>query len=91
MGFSISGGIRMRMLRMLLLMLCVVLATGSARAHFVWIAPKTADGNDSQVRIYFGESAEPDSARFLERLTRLKAWHRTASGDYARSSSARPR
>lgn len=83
MGFSTSGGMRMRTLRMLGLMLCVVLATGSARAHFVWVSHETRDSSDSQSRIYFGESAEPDSAKFLERLTRLKAWHRTASGDYA--------
>ena len=70
-------------LRMLGLMLCVVLATGSARAHFVWVALETRNGSDSQVQVYFGESAEPDSAKFLERLTRLKAWHRTVSGDYA--------
>ena len=70
-------------LRMLGLMLCVVLATGSARAHFVWVALETRNGSDSQVQVYFGELAEPDSAKFLERLTRLKAWHRTVSGDYA--------
>lgn len=68
MGCSISGGINMGTLRMLGLMLCVVLVTGSVRAHFVWVAQETKDGSDPQVQVYFGESAEPDSARFLDRL-----------------------
>ncbi len=75
----------MKTLRMLglMLILSVILATGSLRAHFVWVATETKDGNDSQVHVYFGESAHPDSAKFLDGLTRLKAWHRTAAGEYA--------
>ena len=83
MVLSISGGIRMATLRMLGLMLALVLATGSARAHFVWVAHENGDGNDPEVRVYFGESAQPDAAKHLDMVTRLNVWHRGAEEDYA--------
>ena len=78
----INEEIRMRILRVCGLMLSLILAAGSLRAHFVWVALETKDGKDPQAHVYFGESAEPDSAQFLDGLTRLKAWHRTAEGEY---------
>ena len=72
----------MATLRMLGLMLALVLATGSARAHFVWVAHENGDGNDPEVRVYFGEAAQPDAAKYLDMVTRLKVWHRGAEEEY---------
>ncbi len=72
----------MRTLRVLGLILSVILAPVSLRAHFVWVALETGEGNDPQAQVYFGETAHPDSAKFLDRLTRLKVWHRSAEGGY---------
>ncbi len=73
----------MSILRVAGLMLSMILAVGSLRAHFVWASLETKDYNAPQVHIYFGESAEPDSAKFLDRLTRLKAWSRNAELQYS--------
>ena len=73
----------MRILRVVGLMLSMILASGSLRAHFVWVSLETEDGNDPQVHVYFGESAEPDLAKFLDGLTRLKVWYRNAESKYA--------
>lgn len=73
----------MSILRVAGLMLSMILAVGSLRAHFVWASIETKDRNDPQVHIYFGESAEPDSAEFLDGLTRLKAWYRNAESQHA--------
>ncbi len=62
----------MATLRMLGLMLAFVLATGSARAHFVWVALETGDGSNPEVQVYFGESAQPDAAKYLDMVTRLE-------------------
>ena len=72
----------MRILRVIGLMLSLILVSGALRAHFVWVALEAKDGKDPQAHVYFGESAHPDSAQFLDGLTRLKAWHRTAEGEY---------
>ena len=73
----------MRILHVVGLMLSMILASGSLRAHFVWVSLETKDGNDPQAHVYFGESAEPDLAKFLDRLTRLKVWYRNAESQYA--------
>ena len=36
----------MRILRVVGLMLSMILASGSLRAHFVWVSLETEDGND---------------------------------------------
>ena len=73
----------MKNLRVFRLILGVILATGSLHAHFVWVALETQDGSDPQAHVYFSESVHMDSAEFLDRLTRLKAWYRTTEGKYA--------
>ena len=73
----------MSILHVVGLMLSMILASGSLRAHFVWVSLETKDGSDPQAHVYFSESAEPDSANFLDRLTRLKAWYRNAESQYA--------
>ncbi len=65
-----------------LTILGIILATGSLQAHFVWIALETQDGSSPQAHVYFSESAHADSAEFLDRLTKLKAWSRTTEGKY---------
>ena len=72
----------MRRLRVLGLMLCVVLATGSAQAHFVWVAHGTGDDNSREVKVYFGEAAQPDAAKYLDMVTRLNVWHRGGADNY---------
>ncbi len=72
----------MKSLRVFGLILGVILATGSLQAHFVWVALGTQDSSGPQAQVYFSESAQADSAEFLDRLTRLNAWHRTAEGEY---------
>ena len=63
-------------------MVGLVLMTGSLRAHFIWAVIDRSDGGDPQARFYFSETASPDSAEFLDRLTRMQAWHRNPEGDY---------
>ena len=72
----------MRILRVIGLMLSLILVSGDLRAHFVWVALEAKDGKDPQAHVYFGESARPDSAQFLDGLTRLKVWHRATEGEY---------
>ena len=64
-------------------LLGMVLATGSLHAHFIWAVIEKSETGNPQAQLYFSETASPDSARFLDRLTRLKAWHRTSKGDYS--------
>ena len=73
----------MKNLRVFGLILGVILATGSLQAHFVWVVLETRDGSGPQAHVYFSESAHADSAEFLDRLTRLKAWYRTTEGKSA--------
>ena len=72
----------MKTLRVVGLILSLILVSASLRAHFVWVALEAKDGKEPQVHVYFSESAEPDSAQFLDGLTRLKVWHRTTEGKY---------
>ena len=81
----------MRILRVVGLILSLILVSASLRAHFVWVTLEAKDGKDPQAHIYFSESARPDSAQFLDGLTRLKVWHRTAEGNTPRSASTRSR
>ncbi|MCI0634454.1 MAG: hypothetical protein L0206_11155, partial [Actinobacteria bacterium] len=67
--------------RVILMMLGATLTTASARAHFVWVTVEDRDA-EPRAHVYFGEAAEPDSAEYLDRLTRLKAWRRSADGEY---------
>ena len=66
-----------------LMILSVILATGSVQAHFVWVALEAKGGSGPQAHVYFSKSAHADSAEFLDRLTKLKAWYRTTEGEYA--------
>ena len=63
-------------------LLGLVLMTGSLNAHFIWAVIERSDDGDPQAHFYFSETASPDSAEFLDRLTRLQAWHRTPEGEY---------
>ena len=63
-------------------LLGLVLITGSLHAHFIWAVIERSDEGDPQAQFYFSESASPDSAEFLDRLTRIQAWHRTPQGEY---------
>ena len=65
-------------------LLGLVLMTGSLHAHFIWAVIEKSESGDPQAQLYFSETATPDSPQFLDRLTRLQAWHRTPEGDYAR-------
>ena len=73
----------MKKLRVFGLILSLLLAADSLQAHFVWVALETKDGSGPQAHVYFSESVHADSAEFLDRLTRLKMWYRTAEGKYA--------
>lgn len=73
----------MNILRVGGLILSMMLVAGSLRAHFVWASLENKDPNDLQVQIYFGESAEPDSGKYLDGLSRLKAWYRNAESQHA--------
>ncbi len=64
-------------------LLGLVLMTGSLYGHFIWAVMEKTESGDPQAQLYFSETANPDSAEFLDRLTRLQAWHRTAEGKYA--------
>ena len=64
-------------------LLGLILMTGSLHAHFIWAVIERSDDGDPQARFYFSETATPDSAEFLDRLTRIRAWHRTPEGEYA--------
>ena len=64
-------------------LLGLVLMTGSLNAHFIWAVMEKTESGDPQAQFYFSETATPDSAEFLDRLTRLQAWHRTPEGDYS--------
>ena len=58
--------------------------TGSLHAHFIcWAVMEKTESGNLQAQFYFSETATPDSAEFLDRLTRLQAWHRTPEGEYA--------
>ncbi|MCY3777547.1 MAG: hypothetical protein OXH11_16355 [Candidatus Aminicenantes bacterium] len=63
-------------------MLGLVLMTGSPHAHFIWSVIERSDDGNPEARFYFSETASPDSAEFLDRLTRMQAWHRTPEGKY---------
>ena len=65
----------------LLFGLVAVFAATAAQAHFIWVAI-AGQKEGAKVQVFFGEAAEPDSAEFLDRLTRLKVWHRNAKGEY---------
>lgn len=64
-------------------LLGLVLMTGSLYGHFIWAVMEKTESGDPQAQLYFSETATPDSAEFLDRLTRLQAWHRTPEGEYA--------
>ena len=63
-------------------LLSLVLITGSLHAHFIWAVIERSDDGDPLAQFFFSETASPDSAEFLDRLTRMQAWHRTAQGKY---------
>ena len=63
-------------------LLSLVLITGSLHAHFIWAVIERSDDGDPLAQFFFSETASPDSAEFLDRLTRMQAWHRTAQGEY---------
>lgn len=63
-------------------LLGLVLMTGSLHAHFIWAVIERSDDGDPEAQFYFSETASPDSAEFLDRLTRMQAWHRTPEGEY---------
>ena len=63
-------------------LLGLALMTGSLHAHFIWAVIEKSESGDPQAQLYFSETATPDSAKFLDRLTRLQAWHRTPDGKY---------
>lgn len=52
----------------------------AAHAHFPWLVP-TASERTPQVKIYFGESADPDDPDLLDRIAAAEVWaiggHRT--------------
>ena len=63
-------------------LLGLILMTGSLNAHFIWTVIERSENGDSQAQLYFSETASPDSAEFLDRLTRLQTWHRGPEGEY---------
>ena len=63
-------------------LLGLALMTGSLHAHFIWAVIEKSESGGPQAQLYFSETATPDSAKFLDRLTRLQAWHRTPDGKY---------
>jgi hypothetical protein len=57
--------------RMIALWVVIALSiTAPAKAHFLWIAPDPSP-RESQVHVYFSESAEPDDPSLLSRLKGL--------------------
>ena len=64
-------------------LLGLFLMTGSLYGHFIWAVMEKTESGGPQARLYFSETATPDSAEFLDRLTRLQAWHRTPEGEYS--------
>lgn len=49
-----------------------------AHAHFVWLV--VTEGDAPEARAYFGESAAPDSAPLIKKITQTKGWVRSAQG-----------
>ena len=64
------------------LVLLTALLASPLQAHFIWLALHTKAGQPTQGHLYFGESTAPDEATYLDRLTKLRLWSRTAAGDY---------
>ncbi|MBI1248336.1 hypothetical protein GC197_10925 [bacterium] len=46
--------------------LLLIMLTGNAHAHFIWLLPSTAQDGSTSVDVYFGESAEPDDPDLLK-------------------------
>ncbi len=61
------------------------IASPLARAHFIWLAPVTADSEPvalpaaERVELYFGEAAQPDNPALLDLLDRVELWSVSAS------------
>ena len=46
-----------------------------AHAHFLWIVTESKDEKSAgKVKVYFGESAEPDDPSLLDRVAKAQAW-----------------
>lgn len=45
-----------------------------AQAHFIWLAPTTAEDGSNNVEVYFGESAIPDDPDLLKYVDGMQAW-----------------
>lgn len=58
-----------------LTLLCglLLLTTGSAHAHFLWIVPKSHE-KTPVVHVYFSESASPDDPNLLDRVLKAEAF-----------------
>lgn len=47
----------------------------AAQAHFLWIVTESKDEKSAgKVKVYFGESAEPDDPSLLDRVTKAQVW-----------------
>jgi N-acetylneuraminic acid mutarotase len=49
------------------------LGTQSASAHFPWLLTEPAE-KPAKVKVYFGEAAEPDDPKLLDRLLKADVW-----------------
>ena len=45
-----------------------------AQAHFIWLAPVTAEDGTTHIEVYFGESAIPDDPDLLKHVDGMQAW-----------------
>jgi uncharacterized GH25 family protein len=61
----------------------LALAAPAARAHFIWLDLKSADGGKSQARLYFSEEPEPGEADLIGKAAKVKVWLRKADGTLA--------